>query len=216
MVYCRNQLGYGVVWSKATFATDGESQGGFGILLQEIPKGCIVESTQLHRPNMVRCKLVAGDQQTTLIGEYLTPSTLDHLPDLEEALNRVPCKDPVVLGDLNTYIGHLRNTQHQQVADLLVYFGLMNLVGRSQQRLCYRNLQTWWRVRQGRILQYQRDYFLGPNRRVCKMIGIQYPQKSFIRPLPPLGTIATTTYPIPRGGYLKGRWAFLLALEIGP
>ena len=87
---------------------------------------------------MVTCKIVAGDQQTPLIGAYLSQSTLDHLYD--------PGRYPIVLGDLNMDIGRLRNPQDQQVADFLVSFGLVNLLGHFCQPLRYCNLQTWWRV----------------------------------------------------------------------
>ena len=66
--------------------------------------------------------------KTLIIGEYLPPSYLDHLPDLEEALNRFPSKYPVVLGDQNKYIGRIRNPRDQQVADFLVSFGLVDLL----------------------------------------------------------------------------------------
>ena len=56
--------------------------------MQEKLEGWIVESTRFHGQNVVSCKLVAGNQQTPLIGEYLPPSTLDKLTYLEEALNR--------------------------------------------------------------------------------------------------------------------------------
>ena len=54
----------------------------------ERPKGWIVDSTRFHGMNIVSCKVVARDQQMPLIEAYLPPSTLDHLPDSEEALNR--------------------------------------------------------------------------------------------------------------------------------
>ena len=53
------------------------------------------------------CEVISGNQLTPIIGEYLPPSTLDHLPDLEEALNRFLGRYPVVLGDLNADFGRL-------------------------------------------------------------------------------------------------------------
>ena len=74
---------------------------------------------------MVSCKLVSGDQQTSLIGAYLPPPTLDHLSELEEALNLFQGRDPVLLGDLNVDIGRLRNPRDQNVTDFLASFGLV-------------------------------------------------------------------------------------------
>ena len=87
-----------------------------------------------------------------LIGAYLPQSTLDHLPDLEEALNRFLGKGPVFLGDINTDIGCLMNPWDQQVKDYLASFGMVDLLDNFQQRLRYRNLNKWWQVCQGRIL----------------------------------------------------------------
>ena len=55
--------------------------------------------------NVVSCELVSGDQQKPPFGAYLSPSTLDHLPDLEEVLNRFLGRFHIVLGDINAYIG---------------------------------------------------------------------------------------------------------------
>ena len=41
---------------------------------------------RFHRPNVVICEVVASGKQTPLIIAYFPPSTLDHLPDLEESL----------------------------------------------------------------------------------------------------------------------------------
>ena len=95
---------------------------------QEIPEGYIVKSTRFHGPNVVSCEIVSGNQLTPLIGSYLPPSTLDHLPHLEEALNPFPDRDPIILGGLNADIIRLRNPREQQVAYFLAYFGLVCLL----------------------------------------------------------------------------------------
>ena len=96
-----------------------------------------------YRPNVVSLKLVTENQQTPLIGPYLPLSTLYHLTYLEEVLNRFLVRDPIVLGDLDPDIVHLRNFWYQQVADFLESFGLVNILAHFQQRLCYPSLQTW-------------------------------------------------------------------------
>ena len=89
------------------------SSGGVIIVLQELTERWIVESTLFHGPNIVSDELVYGDHITLLIRRYLPPSTLDHLPDLEDALNRFLGRDIVVLGDLNADIGRLRKSRDQ-------------------------------------------------------------------------------------------------------
>ena len=102
----------------------------------------------------------SAGSRTLLIGAYLTQSTLDHLPDLEEELNRFPGKEPVLLGDLNTDIGRLRNPWGQQVKDYLASLGMVDLLDNFRQRLRYRNLNKWWQVCQGQILWSRCDYVL--------------------------------------------------------
>ena len=110
---------------------------------REKPEGWIIESMRLNRPNVVSFKLVAGDQRTQLIGAYLPPSTLDLLPDLEEALNLLPGREPIILGYINVGIRRLSNPRDQQVENLLVYFRLVDLLAHFRQRLRYHKLQTW-------------------------------------------------------------------------
>ena len=99
--------------------------------MRELPEGWVVESTCFRNPNVVSCEVVTGDHQTPLIVSYLPPSTLDHLPYLEDDLNRFLGSDHVVLGNLNLYIVFLKNPQYQYVADLLVSFGLVYILGHS-------------------------------------------------------------------------------------
>ena len=83
-----------------------------------------------HGMSVVSCKLVARYHEMTLMGEYLPLSTLDHLPNLEELLNRFPGRDRIILGDLNAGIGRLRNPREKQVAYFLASFGMVDLLYR--------------------------------------------------------------------------------------
>ena len=83
ILYYHNILGYEVVFYQDTVVTDGGSQGVVRLVSQERPKGWNVESVQFHGPNIVRCKIVSNDYIMYFNGEYLPPSTLDHLPDFE-------------------------------------------------------------------------------------------------------------------------------------
>ena len=49
-----------------------------------------------HRPNVVSCKIVTGLTWTLIVGAYLPSSTLENLPDLEEALKRF--NNTIILG----------------------------------------------------------------------------------------------------------------------
>ena len=138
-VYCRNRLGYDIVCSKATVTMFGGSRGGGGggvrMVSRELSEGWIFDYARFRVPNVVSCNIISGNHIMPLIGVYLTPSTLDHLPYLEESLNCFLVRDPVVLGDLNTNIGQLRNPRDQQVSVFLASFGLVDLLGHFRQRL---------------------------------------------------------------------------------
>ena len=53
-----------------------------GLVIWDQHKGWSVELTRFHGPNLVIFEVVAGGNQTLLIGAYLPSSTLEHLPDL--------------------------------------------------------------------------------------------------------------------------------------
>ena len=91
----------------------GGGRWGVGMVSRERPEGWISELARFQGPNMVSCNIFSGNQRTPIVGIYLPPSTLDHLPDLEEALNCFPVRYPVVLGYLNADIGRLRNPRDQ-------------------------------------------------------------------------------------------------------
>ena len=97
--------------------------------MREGPEGLIVESTHFQGPNVVICKVVYRVHLTPLIGAYLPPPFLDQLQNLDKEMNRFLDRYVVVLGDMNTYISHLRSPWDQQVADFLASFGLADLLG---------------------------------------------------------------------------------------
>ena len=74
--------------------------GGVGIIIRKRPEVWDIDSTQFHEPKVVRFEFISGIQQAFRIGYYLPRTTLDHLPDLKEALNRFLGREPIVLGGL--------------------------------------------------------------------------------------------------------------------
>ena len=87
-VYCKNRLGHGIVCLRAVLTTSGSTNKGVGLVMRERPKVWDIDATKLHEPNVVNCEIVYGFQQTPLIGAYISLSTLYHLSNLGEALNR--------------------------------------------------------------------------------------------------------------------------------
>ena len=75
---------------------------------------------------MVSREIVTGLTRTPLFGAYLLPSILEHLPYLEEALQRF--RDTIALGDQNVDLNKARSLRSQLVADLLTEYGLIDLV----------------------------------------------------------------------------------------
>ena len=80
--YSHNRLGCVVTFSTARPSSAGISQGGVGLVTRERLAGWGVDSTRYHGPKVVSYKIVIGLTWTPLIGAYLPPSTLEHLPDL--------------------------------------------------------------------------------------------------------------------------------------
>ena len=66
-----------------------------------------------HRPNVVSCEIVTRLTRTPLVRAYLPPLTLEHLPGLEEYLQRF--RDPIILGDLNVDLDKARSSRSQLV-----------------------------------------------------------------------------------------------------
>ena len=59
---------------------------------------------------------------------------LEHLPDFKEAMQRFKVLEPIVLGYINVDIDNAQNSRSQQVVDLLMEFGLTDLVQNFRQR----------------------------------------------------------------------------------
>ena len=106
----------------------GVTQGGVGVVVCDRPHGWSLESTRFCAPNVVICEVFTNRKRTLIIGAYLPPSTLKNLLDLEEALTRFRDQYPIVLGDLNANIFQAKNPCSQQVANILMEFGLMELL----------------------------------------------------------------------------------------
>ena len=120
-----------------------------------------MESTRFHGTNVVSYEVVSTGKRTPLVGSYAPPSTLEHLPDIEEDLSRFRYQYPIVLGDLNTYIGQAQNPRSQQFADMLMDFSLVELIRHLCQCLRFQHLKVRSWVRQVRLLQSRCDYILG-------------------------------------------------------
>ena len=112
-----------------------------------------IESTRFYSLDMVSCKIVTRNTGTPLVSAYLSPSTLEHLPDFEEAPQTYKGLNPIVLGVLTVDLDEAWSSQSQRVAGLLIDFGLIDLFRNVQQRCHFRDLKTWTQVRQGTVLR---------------------------------------------------------------
>ena len=82
--------------------------------------------------------------------------------------------DPIVLNDLNVDLNKARSPRSQQVVDLLMEYGLIDLVRHFCQHRQFWNLQTWSQVQQGPVLRLRCDYILGTDWRRLEIFGIRY------------------------------------------
>ena len=169
--YCQNRIGYEVTCSTERPTRARGYQGSVRVVTRERPIGWGIESTRYHGPNMIRCKLVIGLTRTPLFGIYLPLSTLEQLPDLEDALKRF--KDPIAFGDLNVDLDVAMILRIQQVVELLADHSLLKLVRHFRQRHRLRNLKTWSQVRQVTVPRSRCDYILGTDRLRFELVGIR-------------------------------------------
>ena len=148
--YCQNSLGYEVTRLTSRPTSTRRDQGGVGLTTRERPNRWGIYSTRYHETNVVICELVTGLIRTPLVDAYLPLSTLNHMPDLEEALKRF--KEPILLEDLSMDLVKVRSLQIQRVAELLTEYGLIDLVRHFRRRRRFRNLKNWYQVQQGTVL----------------------------------------------------------------
>ena len=105
--YFHNWLVYDVVCFPSVTTATKNMMGGVGLVVREQPQGWRVDSTCFRRENVVICEVAFGSRRTPLVGSYPPPPpfTLEHLPNIEEALDRFWDQDIISLGDLNAEIG---------------------------------------------------------------------------------------------------------------
>ena len=120
---------------------------------------------------MVSYEVVTGITRTPLVGAYLPPSMLEHLPELEEYLQRF--REPIAFGGLNVDLEESRSSRSQRVFNLLVEYGLIDLVRNFRQKFSFYDLKTWPQVRQGTVLGSRCDYILGMDRHSFELLGIR-------------------------------------------
>ena len=129
-----------------------------------------------HRQNMMVCEIVTGRIWTPLIGAYLPPLMLYHLPDFEEFLQRFKGLDLIVLGDLNVELEDVSSSRIQRVADLLMEFDLNNLAWQFLYRRRFWDLKTWTQVQQGTVLGLICNYILNMDQHLFELVRIQNTQ----------------------------------------
>ena len=120
--------------------------------MKERSERWIVKSMRFHGSNVVSCEIVFGAHQTSLIRAHLNLYIIYHLPYLEEALNHFPGREPIVMEYLNEYTGSLQNPWNEYMADFLVSFRLVDLLGHFRQQVCFHHIQMQWKVQQVKLI----------------------------------------------------------------
>lgn len=167
-IYTKQCLGYDIACSTA----DGNS-GGVALISKTNPRGWHLESTQFHGPNVLSTIYVTGKKRIPIIGAYLPPTTLDHLTDLDMALDRFPDADPMILGDLNVNIHNPATPRSHHVAAFIAAHGLFDLLPHFLQTSKYKDHTTWHQMRQGTLIRSRCDYILGTDRRLIQRLRIR-------------------------------------------
>ena len=124
-------------------------------------------------PNLVSFKVIRGMYWTPIIVAYLPPSTLDHLPDIDESFECFRVQDPILMEDLNEDLDEARNLCSQLVTNILTAFGLINLMHHFRQSCCFFHIKTWTQFRQGTMLSARCNYILGTYKRLFELVDIR-------------------------------------------
>jgi hypothetical protein len=170
-IYSKHTLGYEVICSTAL-----PNQGGVALITRAQPDRWHIESTRFHGPNVLSCLIISGDKKMPLIGAYLSPTSLDSLPDFEEALTRFNgYTNLVVAGDFNADIHDLTEPRNRTIAACFAAHGLFDLLPHFRQRKNFRHNTTWYQIRQGMLYQSRCDYILSTDRRLFEMVGLRDP-----------------------------------------
>ena len=175
--YCSNRLGYSVVWLTRIMKMDVSVHGGVGLVVQDQYQGLIIESTRFHGPNVLIWEVINDGKRAAIIGTYLPHSTLEHLPDFEEALTHFQDQDPILLGDINANIDQSQNPHSQQISDLLMEFRIMDLLHQLWKLWRFGHMKTWYQLRQGRNMRARCDYILRTDRSRFKNGGNKWRKK---------------------------------------
>ena len=109
--YFKNCLGYDVKCSSVQSSSARGSQGSIGMVTKERPVRWGIGSMCYNRPNVIICEIVTGLTLTPLVGVYLPQSMIEHLSDLEDALQHF--RYYIVLGYLNVDLNEARSPQSQ-------------------------------------------------------------------------------------------------------
>ena len=140
--YSHHCLGYTIYATK----TSTRNQGGVALVWKTQATNWTFESPVLHGPNVISALFVSGSQRTPVIGAYLPPNCLKDLPYLEQALQRFPHLDPLLLGDLNVDLHKATPDRRlQEVSALLTAYGLEDFLCHFHQRPRYSHRQTFHR-----------------------------------------------------------------------
>ena len=127
---------------KARLAITRGYQGCVGLVTRERSDRWGILPTRFHRLNLVSCKIVTGPTRTPRFGVYLTPSMMEQLPDVQEALQRFKGQGPIFLVDLNVDLDNARSSQIQRVADILTEYVIIDLVRHFRQRRRFCDLKN--------------------------------------------------------------------------
>jgi hypothetical protein len=79
----------------------------------------------------------------------------------------------ILLGDLNVNLNNPRNDRGLQIATIVAYLGLEDLISHFHQKCNYREKFTWWMRRGNSIIKAKCDYVLGLERGLFTKIAIR-------------------------------------------
>jgi exonuclease III len=124
-MYTHDCLGYSILATKAA----SSSLGGVALFYRQQSIGWSVEGPQTHGPNVVSCKLIAGDVCWNVIGVYIPPSEDSGvtLHFIEEAVRAHIGYPIILLGDINVDFNRINTNRAEDIATAIAQHGLRDV-----------------------------------------------------------------------------------------
>jgi hypothetical protein len=141
--------------------------------------------------DIISFQLETGQKRYSCVGGYTPPKDESIIESIGKAFDSLPKGPMILLGDLNVNLNNPRNNRGFQIATMVAYLGLEDLISHFHQKCNYREKFKWWMRRGNSIIKAKCDYILGLGRGLFTKIAIHNPRHYSSDHYMVMGTIAS-------------------------